>query len=76
MENKNYFNQTYLPTIIRWGRATNLIGVLFAFFPGLVCFFIFGLRPSWSAIFAGFLMQASVSGVFLYELYGLHEHSA
>jgi len=64
MENKNYFNDTYLPSIIRWGRATNLVGVVFAFFPALVCFFVFGLRPAWSAIFAGFLMQASVSGVF------------
>ncbi|HIQ75704.1 MAG TPA: hypothetical protein IAA51_14985 [Candidatus Cottocaccamicrobium excrementipullorum] len=45
-------------------RATNLIGVVFAFFPLIALTFVYHLLPPASAIFAGFIMQASVSGVF------------
>ncbi len=62
--NKDYYASTYIPSIIRFGRITNLLGVLFAFFPGLVLLFVFKLVPPASAVLAGFIMQASVSGVF------------
>ncbi len=58
------FDQEYLPYIIKWGRATNLLGILLSLGPGLICTFVFGLRPGLGAIMAGFVMQASVSGVF------------
>lgn len=63
-ENLTIYEQEYVPSIIKFGRVTNLIGVLFALVPGLVCYFVFGLWSGWGPIFAGFLMQASVSGVF------------
>lgn len=60
----NYYSTTYIPSIIKFGRATNLLGVVVAFFPGLALAFVFGLVPPLAAVFAGFIMQASVSGVF------------
>lgn len=66
IENKNaaLFDQEYIPYIIKWGRATNLLGILLAFGPALICTFVFGLNPGVGAVMAGFVMQASVSGVF------------
>lgn len=69
MENKEtrntaYYSETYIPSIINFGRMTNLLGVALAFLPALVLTFVFGLYPPVSAVFAGFIMQASVSGVF------------
>ncbi len=58
------FEKDYIPYITRWGLITNLLGVLFSFFPALICTFVFGLNPGIGAIIAGFIMQASVSGVF------------
>ncbi len=58
------YNEEYIPYIIKWGRATNLLGVLLAFVPALICTFVFDLHPGIGAITAGFIMQASVSGVF------------
>jgi len=58
------FESEYIPYITKWGRRTNLIGVLFAFFPALICTFVFKLNPGIGPIIAGFIMQASVSGVF------------
>lgn len=69
MNNKNNINtsiydQEYLPYIIKWGRSTNLLGAVLAFMPCLVLTFVFNLRPGIGPIIAGFIMQASVSGVF------------
>lgn len=66
MENKNdnYYSETYIPSIISFGRITNLLGVVFALVPAVVLTVVFGLYPPVSAVFAGFIMQASVSGVF------------
>jgi hypothetical protein len=62
--NISAYEQNYIPYIIRWGRFTNLIGVVLSIIPGLVLLFIFGLKPPISAVITGFVMQASVSGVF------------
>lgn len=62
--NVSSYETEYLPSVIRFGRATNLLGVLFAFLPALVLTFVFNLHPPVAAVFAGFVMQASVSGVF------------
>lgn len=58
------YDQEYIPYIVKWGRITNLIGVLLAFTPALVLTFIYNIKPSFSVILAGFVMQASVSGIF------------
>jgi hypothetical protein len=66
MKNSNIsvFDSEYIPSIVKLGRFTNLIGVLFAFLPCIIPIIVFGVSPLWGAVFAGFLMQASVSGVF------------
>jgi hypothetical protein len=58
------YDDDYIPYIVKWGRATNLLGVAFAYIPALILLFVFDLRPPIGAVFAGFVMQASVSGVF------------
>lgn len=62
--NENYYNESYIPSIISLGRATNLIGVALAFLPALVLTFVYNLVPPPAAVLAGFIMQVSVSGVF------------
>lgn len=63
-DNKNVYSKEYIPSIIKWGRITNLVGVAMAFLPILVCTFIFDLHPSKSAILTGFVLIASMEGVF------------
>lgn len=63
-KNISVYDGEYIPSIIRFGRITNLLGVLLAFLPALVLTFVYGLHPPVSAVISGFIMQASVSGVF------------
>jgi hypothetical protein len=58
------YDQEYIPYITKWGRITNLIGVVIAYFPALILLLVYDLRPHVSAVITGFIMQASVSGVF------------
>lgn len=62
--NSSTYETEYIPSIIRFGRATNLLGVVLAFLPALVLTFVYKLHPPIGAVIAGFIMQASVSGVF------------
>ncbi len=62
--NSAVYDQEYIPYIIKWGRFTNLIGVFLSFLPPLLLLFVYGYKPPVGAVFAGFVMQASVSGVF------------
>ena len=62
--NSSTYETEYIPSIIRFGRATNLLGVVLAFLPALVLAFVYKLHPPIGAVIAGFIMQASVSGVF------------
>lgn len=62
--NKNVFKEEYIPSIVKWGRFTNLVGVAMAFLPILVLTFVFDLHPSKSSILTGFLLIASMEGVF------------
>lgn len=62
--NTNVFHDQYIPSIVKWGRITNLFGVLLGITPGLVCTFVFGLRPEIGALITGFLLIASMEGVF------------
>ncbi len=64
---QDVYNNEYIPYIVRWGRLTNLIGVLLALLPGLVLLLFYNIKPPISAVFAGFVMQASVSGVFWFS---------
>jgi hypothetical protein len=61
---KSTYESSYIPSIIRWGRLTNLVGVVLSLIPGLVLLLVYDLKPPVSAVLTGFVMQASVSGVF------------
>ena len=52
MENKNnIFRGEFLPWIIKWGRATNLLGIVLAFGPCLALA-LMGVWPNWTALAA------------------------
>ena len=64
-ENKNsVFHSDYIPSIIKIGRFTNLLGVLLALLPAAVCIVIYGQRPQPEHVLAGFLLIASMEGIF------------
>lgn len=63
-ENINVFEKEYIPSVIKIGRATNLIGVLMALVPAAVLAFVFKVVPPFPAFVTGFLMQASISTTF------------
>ena len=56
--------ETYIKGCIKFGRATNLLAVLIVMIPPLIMWGHFGVFPGWAPIFAGFIMQISVIGVF------------
>ena len=62
--NKQYYSETYIPSIIKWGKLTMLLGILTSFLPALVVSVVFGHMPPVSAIIAGTISQISVSGAF------------
>lgn len=62
--NKQYYSETYIPSIIKWGKLTLLLGILTSFLPALVVSVVFGHMPPVSAIIAGTISQISVSGAF------------
>ena len=62
--NKNHYNDVYMPSIIKWGRTTQLLGLIFMFFPAIAISLFFGYWPPLSAILAGTIAQISVSGAF------------
>ena len=62
--NKQYYSKTYIPSIIKWGKITLLMGIGASFLPAIVISFIFGYMPPVSAIIAGTISQISVSGAF------------
>ena len=57
--NKQYYSETYIPSIIKWGKLTLLLGILTSFLPALVISFVFGHMPPVSAIIAGTISQIS-----------------
>lgn len=62
--NKSYYSDSYIPSIIRWGKLTMALGIVTMFLPPLVFSAFFGYWPPLSAILAGTLAQVSVSGAF------------
>lgn len=63
MENKDVFNNSYLPQVTRIGKITGWLGVLVAFGPALVLAVFYGLVPPGSAILTGFISIAGAVGV-------------
>lgn len=60
----DYYSNTYIPNIIRWGKITMLLGIVTCFLPAIVISVIYGYMPPVSAIIAGTISQISVSGAF------------
>ncbi|WP_409227378.1 hypothetical protein [Gudongella sp. SC589] len=63
MDKKQIYEGVFLPDIIKWGRITNILGLVFAFGPAIVLAVIFKLVPPASAILTGFISIASAVGV-------------
>lgn len=59
-----YYSSTYIPSIVKWGKITMLLGIITCFLPAIVMSVIYGYMPPWSAILAGTISQMSVSGAF------------
>ena len=57
----DYFDNTYLPQIIRTGMTTNLTAVFVSFIPALLTLFYFGLKPPISAVIAATAVQISAT---------------
>lgn len=66
MENnqQNYYSKTYIPSIVKWGKLTMLLGIILCFAPAFVVSGVYGYMPPISAIIAGTISQISVSGAF------------
>ena len=62
--NKNYYSQTYIPGIVKWGKITMLLGIITCFLPAIVISFVYTCMPPGSAIIAGTISQIGVSGAF------------
>lgn len=61
---EQYYSNTYIPSIIKWGKITLLLGIIVSFLPVGVMSVIYGCMPPISAIIAGTISQMSVSGAF------------
>jgi len=53
MTNKEKHYNEFISYVVRWGRLTNLLGLVFSFGPALILLTVFGLKPPTSAIIAG-----------------------
>ena len=49
------FDQDYIPYIVKWGRLTNLIGIVLAYIPAILLFFVYDLRPPIPGTYMSFL---------------------
>ena len=56
-----YFDNTYIPQIVRTGMTTNLTAVFVSFIPALLTLFYFNLQPPVSAVIAATLVQLSAT---------------
>lgn len=62
--NNQYYSKTYIPSIVKWGKITMLLGIVTCFLPAIVISVVYGCMPPVSAIIAGTISQISVSGAF------------
>lgn len=60
----NYYSGKFIPSIVKWGKITMLMGIFTMFLPALVVSIIFKSMPPVSAIIAGTISQIAVSGAF------------
>lgn len=63
MDKKEIYEGVFIPDIIKWGRITNILGLIFAFGPAIVLAVVFKIVPPANAILTGFISIASAVGV-------------
>lgn len=63
MDGKKYYNEEYIPKIVKIGRWTCWIGVLLAMLPPIVVTFVFGVVPSKEALTVALIAQLSINAV-------------
>lgn len=65
MENQKLsYEQSFTKPIIKYGRITNLLAVLFSFVPSLVLLLYFNVFPGVENILSGWLLIVSIYGVY------------
>lgn len=60
---QNYYQEKYLPGIIKTGKWTSWVGALFVFVPALVVTFFFGIMPAKGPFMVAIVAQLSVNAV-------------
>ncbi len=63
MENKNFFNDEFMPKMNKIGKITGALGVLVAFVPALVLAVVFGILPKPAALLTAFIAGSTSFGV-------------
>lgn len=63
MNNKNYYNEQYIPQIVRIGKWTSWLGVLVIFLPPIVVTLGFGIVPDKAAFIVALVAQLSINAV-------------
>ncbi|QSX05541.1 hypothetical protein JYG23_12810 [Sedimentibacter sp. zth1] len=61
--NNNYYNQKYIPQIIRTGKITCWVGTLLVFLPAIIVTFVFGIVPSKGPLMVALVAQLSINAV-------------
>ena len=65
MENQKLsYEQSFTKPIIKYGRLTNLLAILFSFVPSLVLLLYFGVFPGVQNILSGWVLIVSIYGVY------------
>lgn len=59
MENKDFFNDEYMPKMNKIGKITGALGVIIAFLPALVLAVVYGILPKPAALATAFVAGAS-----------------
>lgn len=59
----NYYSNEYIPSIVKWGKITLLLGIILSFAPIFVVSVIMGYMPPIDAIIAGAVAQIGAFGV-------------
>lgn len=63
MDNKNFYENEYMPQMNRIGKITGALGVLVAFLPAVVLAVVYGILPKPAALLTAFVAGASSFGV-------------
>jgi len=54
MSQDKYYDEEFIPSIIRWGILTLSLGIVFSFAPAFYLWWFHSILPTWSQILAGF----------------------